>query len=96
MCTGLKLLMKKFLKLQRWLTATARYKDTHIMSFLNVQNWFVNMVKIGRDEFLRYIQKSEMYRQFETHDGGTDMFWKKKIDLAFDLFDRNKDGKLTR
>ena len=55
-----------------------------------------NMVQIGRDEFLRYIQKSEMYRQFETHDGGTDMFWKKKIDLAFDLFDRNKDGKLTR
>ena len=54
------------------------------------------MVQIGRDEFLRYIQKSEMYRQFETHDGGTDMFWKKKIDLAFDLFDRNKDGKLTR
>ena len=37
-----------------------------------------------------------MYRKFETLDEGTDKFWKKKIDLAFDIFDRNKDGKLTR
>jgi len=52
--------------------------------------------EIGRDEFLRYIQKSDMYRQFDAHDVTTDKYWKKKIDLAFDLFDRNQDGKLTR
>ena len=52
--------------------------------------------QIGRDEFLAYIQHSDMYRKFETLDEGTDKFWKKKIDLAFDIFDRNKDGKLTR
>ena len=55
-----------------------------------------NALQIGRDEFLRYIQKSDMYRQFDAHDVTTDKYWKKKIDLAFDLFDRNQDGKLTR
>ena len=38
-----------------------------------------------------------MHKKFDNQDGGgTNMNWKKKIDLAFDIFDRNKDGKLTR
>ena len=55
MCTGLKFLMKKFLKLQRWLTATERYKDTEMTSLLIIETWFrlVVMSFFGTSRSLR-------------------------------------------
>ena len=42
------------------------------------------------------IKNSNLHKDFEDVDRQSDFYWKKKADLAFRIFDRNKDGYINK
>lgn len=52
--------------------------------------------EISKEDFIVLIKNSNLAKEFEDVDKQSDFYWKKKADLAFRIFDRNKDGFINK
>jgi len=52
--------------------------------------------QISKEDFIILIKNSNLHKDFEYVDTQSDYYWKKKADLAFRIFDRNKDGYINK
>jgi len=52
--------------------------------------------EITKEDFIILIKNSNLHKDFEDVDRQSDFYWKKKADLAFRIFDRNKDGYINK
>lgn len=52
--------------------------------------------EIPKSDFIAYVQKSNLFKSFEEVDPESDFHWNRKVDLAWNLFDKNMDGYITK
>jgi len=48
--------------------------------------------EIHKNDFVMHLKQSSMLREFEVANEDSEIHWKKKADLAFRIFDVNRDG----
>ena len=51
---------------------------------------------VAKSDFILYMKSDHMFSQFENVDTGSDVHWNNKVEKAWNLFDKNGDGYLTK
>ena len=51
---------------------------------------------VAKSDFILYMKSDHLFSQFENVDTGSDVHWNMKVEKAWNLFDKNGDGKLTQ
>ena len=52
--------------------------------------------KMSKNDFIMYVKTSNLFKSFLTVDTESEFHWKRKVDLAWKLFDKNQDGYVTQ
>ena len=51
---------------------------------------------VSKNDFIAYVKNSNMFSQFENVDTGSEVHWNQKVEKAWNLFDKDGDGKVTK
>ena len=51
---------------------------------------------VAKSDFILYMKSDHLFSQFENVDTGSDVHWNMKVEKAWNLFDKNGDGKRTQ
>ena len=50
--------------------------------------------EVHKNDFIMHLKRHS--KAFENADPDSDLYWTTKVNLAFNLFDKNKDGKISK
>ena len=62
----------------------------------NVEDMADSSGVVSKNDFIAYVKNSNMFSQFENVDTGSEVHWNQKVEKAWNLFDKDGDGKVTK